>query len=53
MLAVVVTLIMVLLFNLKDIAYIFGASDATYPYVKEYLHVILLFGVFFIRLKTY
>ena len=47
MLAVVVTLIMVLLFNLKDIAYIFGASDATYPYVKEYLHVILLFGVFY------
>ncbi|EON71293.1 MATE family efflux transporter [Lysinibacillus sphaericus] len=47
MLAVVVTLITLLLLNLKDIAYIFGASDVTYPYVQEYLHVILLFGVFY------
>ncbi|QDQ00914.1 MATE family efflux transporter [Lysinibacillus fusiformis] len=47
MLTVVVTLITLLLFNLKDIAYIFGASDVTYPYVQDYLHVILLFGVFY------
>lgn len=47
MLAVVLTLVLILLLNLKDIAYIFGASDVTYPYVQEYLHVILLFGVFY------
>ncbi|QPQ33934.1 MATE family efflux transporter [Lysinibacillus sp. JNUCC-52] len=47
MLAVVLTLVLVLLFNLKEIAYIFGASDVTYPYVQEYLHVILIFGVFY------
>lgn len=47
MLTVVVTLITLLLFNLKDIAYIFGANDVTYPYVQDYLHVILLFGVFY------
>ncbi|POZ54734.1 Multidrug export protein MepA [Lysinibacillus sphaericus] len=47
MLAVVLTLVLLLLLNLKEIAYIFGASDVTYPYVQEYLHVILLFGVFY------
>ncbi|MFJ7733188.1 MATE family efflux transporter [Lysinibacillus sp. NPDC097231] len=47
MIVVVITLILLLLFNLKEISYIFGASDATYPYVQEYLHVILLFGIFY------
>lgn len=47
MLIVVVALIIALLLNLKTIAYIFGASDLTYPYVQEYLYVILLFGVFY------
>lgn len=47
MLVVVLTIIGFLAFNLKDISYIFGASDDTYPYVQEYLHVILLFGVFY------
>lgn len=47
MIVVVLTLILFLLLNLKEISYIFGASDATYPYVQEYLHVILIFGVFY------
>ncbi|QGG53535.1 MATE family efflux transporter [Lysinibacillus pakistanensis] len=47
MIVVVLTLILLLLLNLKEISYIFGASDATYPYVQEYLHVILIFGVFY------
>ncbi|QTD40675.1 MATE family efflux transporter [Sporosarcina sp. Te-1] len=47
MLVVVVSLVIVLLVNLKGIAYLFGASDLTYPYVQEYLRVILLFGVFY------
>jgi putative MATE family efflux protein len=47
MLTVVVILIISLLFNLQDIAYIFGANDTTYPYVKEYLFIILLFGIFY------
>ncbi|MBB4823073.1 putative MATE family efflux protein [Sporosarcina luteola] len=45
MLVVVLSLVVVLLFNLKGIAYLFGASDLTYPYVQEYLRVILAFGV--------
>ncbi|MED3796242.1 MATE family efflux transporter [Lysinibacillus capsici] len=47
MLVVVITIIGFLALNLKDISYIFGASDDTYPYVQEYLHVILLFGIFY------
>ena len=47
MIVVVMTLILILLLNLKKISYIFGASDATFPYVQEYLHVILIFGVFY------
>ncbi|MEB2281871.1 MATE family efflux transporter [Lysinibacillus xylanilyticus] len=47
MIVVVMTLILILLLNLKEISYIFGASDATFPYVQEYLHVILIFGVFY------
>ncbi len=47
MIVVVLTLILCLLLNLKEVSYIFGASDTTYPYVQEYLHVILIFGVFY------
>ncbi len=47
MFAIVVILIISLLFNLQHIAYLFGANDSTYPYVKEYLYIILLFGVFY------
>ncbi|KOY80304.1 MATE family efflux transporter [Lysinibacillus macroides] len=47
MLVIVLTIIGLLLFNLRDISYIFGASDDTYPYVQDYLYVILLFGVFY------
>lgn len=32
----------------KQMAYFFGASDAIYPYVHDYLHYILLFGLVFI-----
>lgn len=47
MIAVVVVLIISLLFNLQSVAYLFGANDSTYPYVKEYLYIILLFGIFY------
>lgn len=47
MIVVVLTLILCLLLNLKEVSYIFGASDTTYPYIQEYLHVILIFGVFY------
>lgn len=47
MLMVVITIIGLLAFYLKEISYIFGASDVTFPYVQQYLHVILLFGVFY------
>ncbi|GLC89543.1 MATE family efflux transporter [Lysinibacillus piscis] len=47
MIAVVITLIIILSLNLKKVAYIFGASDITYPYVQQYLHIILLFGIFY------
>jgi len=34
------------LFFLEDILYIFGASDATMPYAKEFMQIILLGNVF-------
>ncbi|PWI25440.1 MATE family efflux transporter [Kurthia sibirica] len=36
------------LWKLKEIAYLFGASAITYPYVRDYLFVILLFGFVYV-----
>ncbi|MEG0472967.1 MAG: MATE family efflux transporter [Solibacillus sp.] len=36
------------LWKQKEIAYLFGASDEIYPYVKDYLQIILLFGVIYV-----
>lgn len=47
MIGIVTAIIAVLLFNLRDIAYIFGADHTTYPYVQQYLYIILLFGLFY------
>ncbi|WP_042477110.1 MATE family efflux transporter [Bacillus ndiopicus] len=47
MIGIVTAIIAVLLLNLKEVAYIFGADHTTYPYVQQYLHIILLFGLFY------
>lgn len=36
------------LWKLKAVAYLFGASEVTYPYVRDYLWVILIFGFVFV-----
>ncbi|KYG89683.1 MATE family efflux transporter [[Bacillus] sp. KCTC 13219] len=47
MIAIVTAIIALLLLNLKEVAYIFGADHTTYPYVQQYLHIILVFGLFY------
>ncbi|WP_144509770.1 MATE family efflux transporter [Bacillus sp. FJAT-22090] len=49
-LAIIVVGILVILslWKQKEIAYLFGASDEIFPYVKDYLHIILLFGVIYV-----
>lgn len=41
-------LIVIGLWKLKEVAYLFGASVKTYPYVQDYLFVILLFGLVYV-----
>ncbi|MCA9724889.1 MAG: MATE family efflux transporter, partial [Kurthia sp.] len=41
-------LIVIGLWKLKAVAYLFGASEVTYPYVRDYLWVILIFGFVFV-----
>lgn len=36
------------LWKQQEIAYLFGASDEILPYVEDYLHVILLFGIVYV-----
>ncbi|MEG0386290.1 MAG: MATE family efflux transporter, partial [Solibacillus sp.] len=36
------------LWKQKEISYLFGASDEIFPYVKDYLQIILLFGVVYV-----
>ncbi|MBQ0138386.1 MAG: MATE family efflux transporter [Kurthia sp.] len=36
------------LWKLKAIAYLFGASAVTYPYVRDYLFIILIFGLIYV-----
>lgn len=49
-LAIIVVGILVILslWKQKEIAYLFGASDEIFPYVKDYLHIILLFGIVYV-----
>ncbi|WP_107841322.1 MATE family efflux transporter [Metasolibacillus meyeri] len=47
MIGIVATIVVLLLMNLKEVAYIFGADHTTYPYVQQYLYIILLFGLFY------
>lgn len=41
-------LIIIGLWKLKAVAFLFGASNITYPYVHDYLFVILLFGLIYV-----
>lgn len=45
---IVGTLITIGLWKQKEIAYLFGASDEIFPYVKDYLSIILLFGIIYV-----
>lgn len=45
---VVGILVVLSLWKQKEIAYLFGASDEIFPYVDDYLHIILLFGVIYV-----
>ena len=45
---VVGILVILGLWKQQKIAYLFGASDEIMPYVLDYLHVILLFGIIFV-----
>lgn len=47
-LVIVGILIVIGLWKLKAVAYLFGASEVTYPYVRDYLWVILIFGFVFV-----
>lgn len=45
MVGIVTIIIAFLLMNMEAIAYLFGANEDTMPYVKDYLRIILLFGI--------
>ncbi|MGG0655858.1 MATE family efflux transporter [Rummeliibacillus pycnus] len=45
---IVGVLIVLSLWKQEQIAYLFGASTKVLPYVEDYLHVILLFGIFYV-----
>lgn len=45
---IVGALVVLLLWKQKEIAYLFGASDEIFPYVKDYLQIILIFGVIYV-----
>lgn len=41
-------LVVLSLWKQKELAYLFGASDEIFPYVKDYLQIILLFGIVYV-----
>lgn len=41
-------LVVLCLWKQKELAYLFGASDEIFPYAKDYLQIILLFGVIYV-----
>lgn len=45
---IVGVLVVFCLWKQKEIAYLFGASDEIFPYVKDYLQIILLFGIVYV-----
>lgn len=45
MVVIVVAIISALLIDVEAVAYLFGANEDTIPYVKDYLFIILLFGI--------
>ncbi|MBO1001104.1 MATE family efflux transporter [Pseudogracilibacillus auburnensis] len=47
MFLIVMIITTVLLIQMENIAYLFGANDQTYPYAKEYLYIILVFGMIY------
>ncbi|MGE7924640.1 MATE family efflux transporter [Viridibacillus arvi] len=46
--SIVGVLVVFSLWKQQEIAYLFGASDEILPYVEDYLHVILLFGIVYV-----
>lgn len=46
--SIVGLLIIIGFWKLKEIAYLFGASATTYPHVRDYLFVILAFGLVYV-----
>lgn len=46
--SIVGILVVFSLWKQQEIAYLFGASDEILPYVEDYLHVILLFGIVYV-----
>lgn len=45
MVIIVVAIIGALLINMEAVAYLFGANEDTLPYVKDYLFIVLVFGI--------
>lgn len=45
---IVGSLIIIGLWKQREIAYLFGASDEIFPYVRDYLSVILTFGIIYV-----
>lgn len=41
-------LVVLSLWKQKELAYLFGASDEIFPYVKDYLQIILIFGIVYV-----
>lgn len=46
--SIVGVLVIICLWKQKEIALLFGASTKVLPYVEDYLHVILLFGIIYV-----
>ncbi len=46
--SIVGVLVIICLWKQEQIAYLFGASSKVLPYVEDYLHVILLFGLVYV-----
>lgn len=45
MIVIVVAIVGFLLLNMEAVAYLFGANEDTIPYVRDYLAIVLLFGI--------
>src|SRR5699024_110630 len=45
MFVIVSIIIVCALWKVEEISYLFGADAQTYPYVRDYLYIVLLFGM--------